>query len=73
MYKVTITRDQVEEVVAGKDWTVVDEDAEGKDIRGYTPEIVKKKNVERTLMLAWVEDLDIQAVVRAVYKMNGGG
>ncbi len=69
MYKVVITQMTIEERPAGKEWLVVKE-AEGENRNvpeyGYTPEIIKKKEVESKIYEQIVETLDIKKVIDAI-------
>ncbi len=63
MFTITITKTIIEERPAGKDWELT-----GKDTPAYayTPEIVKKKEVELKIYEQIVEGLDIVKVIEAV-------
>ena len=65
MFIVTITTKAIEERPAGKDWEIT-----GKDDPkyAYTPEITKKKEVERQIYSQIVEELDVYRVIEAVNK-----
>jgi len=72
MYTVTITQTQVEETICGKKWTIVKEEPSEQlksathHVYGYTPEITKKKEVERQMFKQVVEELCITDVIAAV-------
>ena len=70
MFTVTITKTTIEEKPAGKEWQVVSGSKENKDHEwGYTPEIMKKKEVELKVYEQTVDEMDITRVISAV---NGG-
>lgn len=69
MFKIQIESSFIEERPAGKEWLVVAEKTgENRNVPeyGYTPEIVKKKEVVRTIYEQEVETLDIKKVIAAV-------
>ncbi len=66
MYKVVITQMTIEERPAGKEWLIVGEaDGNGSGY-GYTPEIIKKKEIESKIYEQIVETLDIKKVIDAI-------
>ena len=67
MFTVTITKMTIEERTAGKEWKLVGN--EGVNKYGYTPEIVKKREVEQKIYEQTVDEIDITRVISAV---NGG-
>ena len=66
MFTVTITKTTIEERPAGKDWAVVETDEKGCGTYGYTPEIVKKKEVKEKIYEQTVDEIDIKRVIDAV-------
>ena len=68
MFTVTITKTTIEEKPAGKDWLVVETDEKGCGTYGYTPEIVKKREVELKIYEQTVDEIDIVNVIEAVNK-----
>lgn len=67
-YKIEITEFAVEEVVAGREWKQGADMEKTEDPKkwGYTPEIIKKKNVERTAYTQNTDELDLKAVIKAI-------
>lgn len=66
MFTVTIKKKTIEEVPTGKEWERTGED---NPKYAYTPEIVKKREVELKIYEQTVEEIDITRVISAV---NGG-
>lgn len=67
MFTVTITKTTIEERPAGKEWQVVKGcRAEGTAEYGYTPEIVKKKEVDLKIYEQTVNEIDVKRVIDAV-------
>ena len=70
MFTVTITKTTIEEKPAGKEWKVVKGSTVDRTAEyDYTPEIVKKKEVEQKIYEQTVEEIDVTRVISAV---NGG-
>lgn len=71
-YKVTVTAviERVEKT--GKDWTVIGQNADGSDQRGYTPEIEKTVTRETAIYEQRVETLDMGQLVSVVNKLQPG-
>lgn len=67
MFTVKITKTTIEERPAGKEWEVVKGCRADKDREyGYTPEIVKKREVELKVYEQTVDKINIKAVIEAV-------
>lgn len=67
MYTITITKTTIEEKPAGQEWEITGKKREGGgDTYAYTPEIVKKKEVELKVYEQIVDELDLKAVIAAV-------
>ena len=67
MFKVEITEITVEEVFAGKEWKPTGKkDEHGVIEHAYTPEITKKKKVERKVYEQTVDKMNIRRVIEAV-------
>ena len=67
MFTVTITKTTIKDVPAGKEWQVIKGGkAEGNAEWGYTPEIMKKKEIELKVYEQTVEAIDIRKVITAV-------
>ncbi len=67
MYKITIIETKIEEKPAGKEWEMVGECEDSTKPRyDYTPEIMKKQQVETKIYEQSTEVLDLKAVIRAV-------
>jgi hypothetical protein len=66
-YTITIVKTEVEETIAGKDWELT-----GKEDPGYayTPEIIKRKAVERQIYQQIVAGLDLKKVIAAINNMQ---
>jgi len=67
MYIVTIRTMTIEELPAGKDWELTGLD---EPKYAYTPEIMKKKEIERQVYSQIVEELDVFEVIQAVNKKH---
>ena len=68
MFTVTITKTTIEERPAGVEWEIVGHknDDERSPILGYTPEIVKKREVEQKIYEQTVDEIDVKRVIDAV-------
>lgn len=67
MFIVTITKKTIEERPAGKEWEVVKGSRTERTAEyGYTPEIMKKREVDLKIYEQTVEFIDINAVIMAV-------
>lgn len=66
-FQIVIKEQSIEERPAGVDWERgAGDKPEDKDNWGYTPEITKKKEIERTVFTQDVEELDLKSVIKAV-------
>ena len=68
MYKITIVKTSVEETVGGRE---CHEGCKVCATMDDTPEIVKKKEVERKIYEQTVETMDVWAVIDAVLRNSG--
>ena len=64
-FEITITEKTVETKWKGKDWEE-GADASNESGWGYTPEIEKKVDVERTIYKQNTDQLDLVAVIKAI-------
>lgn len=71
IYKVTITQVRTESTIKGKEWVQgAAQTPDEPNKWGYTPQVIEIKDVTREIYSQSVEDLDIEAVVRAVNKIG---
>ena len=68
-YEITIRTSEIKEVYVGKDWDVISEGKDGKKY-GNTPEIKKHKAVATVVYNQTVDELDMEAVIKAVNKIK---
>ena len=69
MYAITITKMTIEEVPAGKEWKEHGKPVDCNESRfEYTPEIVKKKEVELKIYEQIVDELNIREVIAVINK-----
>jgi hypothetical protein len=63
MFKITIEETKIEKKIAGTEW-----ERTGKDepAYAYTPEIEKQVEVTREIFRQIVEEIDLEAVIKAV-------
>lgn len=66
MFKIEITETSMQKMSMGQQWELTGEKKDGKPEYGYTPAIVKEVSVERTVLTQEVEELNIEAVIKAV-------
>ena len=66
MYRIVITKTVEVTKKSGRDWAVLSKDAEGREVKGYTPE--KETTVTETLEIyaQVVDELNLFAVIEAV-------
>ncbi len=64
MFTVTITQTTIKELPCGKEWERISSEADSK--YGYTPEIVKKKEIELKIYEQIMDFIDIKKVIDAV-------
>lgn len=62
-YKITIEKTSIKEIPAGRDW---ERGAGPDDDYGYTPEIMKKKEVTEQIYIQESDELDLVEVIKAV-------
>lgn len=67
MYEIRIRKTEIKEMPAGKEWEKGV--TEGEDGYGYTPEIMKKREVTTIILEQQLEELDLPAVIKAVNKL----
>jgi hypothetical protein len=67
-YTIVITEHSIEEVYAGQEWKQGAGDEDSENGYGYTPEIIKKKVVQRELYQQNTDELDLGLVIKAVNK-----
>ncbi len=66
-YKIEITRTEREEYEDGNDWKMTGNKKEdGGDEYGYTPKITMTKEVERTILIQEVDDIDLKGIIKAI-------
>ena len=66
MITIRIESTTVEDCPAGKDWEKVGVDEKKDPLYGYTPEIIKKREVTKVLLVQNLESIDLEAVIKAV-------
>lgn len=66
MYEITIKKKSIELMPGGKEWRIVGKHEDGTDKYGYTPEIMKNREIEVTLLKQEIEELDLKTVIKAI-------
>lgn len=72
MYEIAIKKTTIEERPFGKEWQILGQKIDAtkslelQNVRGYTPEITKKQEVEVLILKQNVEELDLPAVIKAI-------
>lgn len=84
MYKITIQETKTVNTIAGKEWAKLDtveverecpvREGESKtrikDVMGFTPEIEKQGTVTRDILIQVVDQLDVEAVIKAINNIS---
>lgn len=66
MFKITIEKTVEVTKIGGKVWDIISKDENGKEERGYTPEIERRTTETVDIYQQVVDELDIYAVIQAV-------
>ena len=73
MYTIRIDRTEMVEKECGRRWEQVRTEEEAKNcedgVYGYTPPIVKPVEVDTKVLEQTVDDLDLNAVIKAINKL----
>lgn len=67
MFTITITSTNIEEKPAGKEWEITGEE---NPKYAYTPEIMKRREVELKIYEQTVDEIDIKSVIAAVNRVS---
>jgi len=71
-YKITIEEICTEEKLTAREWKAGAEPKtdENEDGRGYTPQVVEKREVERIIFIQNTNELDLKLVIKAINKID---
>ena len=65
-YKITIEKTETKEIKSGESWEVVEHDDDGKGVFGYTPKIMREKEISVRVYEQVTEHLDMRRVIGAI-------
>jgi hypothetical protein len=65
-YKITIEKTETREVKSGESWEVVEHDDNGKGVFGYTPKIMREKEISVRVYEQVIENLNLCRVIGAI-------